>query len=239
MLPIQEPKALWSILNCARAARDLRDLKYDQEYREREGRWANYKSQYGVAYDYYKQKGSKFLAESKLEFGVFALLSGRWEIDNRDEDVKTKVVNLRGAVGFLAKYSFSWTWAFTLGSVPAYVCLTLGVSAGVAIGLELGFSWVNGKFQNWKLRVIKDITISVRFSFTAQVGVGIKGFAEIWVKFTAALDLKIMLLIWGGGPNSVTVSYGLDFSVGATIFWITISKTWTIAQGIMAYSLPT
>ena len=105
--------------------------------------------------------------ESKLKLGWFALLSGRWQVENQDRDVKLTVVKLRGAFGMTLKYSFSWQMKFAVGPVPFYVCFTLGASAGVAIGIQLGFSWHDNRFKNWQLQPLREVVVNIGFSFTA------------------------------------------------------------------------
>ena len=80
-------------------SQDMADLKARMQAVNRECGFAQYKAQMGVAYDYYKEKRWKFLGASKLGFGMFGLVSARWEIDNSDGNITRKFIKGRGAMG--------------------------------------------------------------------------------------------------------------------------------------------
>ena len=205
-------------------SQDLRDLSEIQKDFEKDGAMANYWMQYKIAYEYYAENRLSFLMESKLKLGWFALLSGRWQVDNQDRDVKLTVVKLRGAFGMTLKYSFSWQMKFAVGPVPFYVCFTLGASAGVAIGIQLGFSWHDNRFKNWQLQPLREVVVNIGFSFTAQAGLGVKGFLDFWVKFSASVNFRLTLAIMGDEKSMISGGYGLDFSAGVTLFLASFSK---------------
>ena len=158
---------------------EMADLAKTQKDNEKTGAYAHYMSQYNVAYEYYTENRLAFLMESKIKVGWFGLLSGRWQIDNKDRDVKLTVIKLRGAFGLTLKYSFSWTMKFTIGPVPVYIALTLAIAAGASFGIQAGFSWVNGAFHDWQLQPVKDAVFNLGFTFIAQAGVGIKGYLDL------------------------------------------------------------
>ena len=176
--------------------------------------------------------------ESKIKVGWFALLSGRWQVDNQDRDVKLTVIKLRGAFGITLKYSFSWTMAFTIGPVPVYISFTLGIAAGVAFGIQAGFSWVNGAFHDWQLQLVKDATFSLGFTFIAQAGVGVKGFLDLWIRFLASLNLRLTLIAMGDGRSEISGSYAIDFSAGVTLLFASFSKSIGNDAGPLFDSIP-
>ena len=205
---------------------DMKELSDEQKNREKENGFSNYKAQYGVAYDKYKQQGWHFYGESKLEIGVFCVISARWEIDNSDENITRKIVKGRGAAGILVKYSYSWMIMHLIGPVPVYISFTLGINAGFALSLQVGFSWDGNSFHDWELKPLKDLTINIAFSFTAQAGAGIKDFLEVWLRFTATLSFRLTLMIMGEEPSSFVIGGELLLEAGVTVFWVEISKEW-------------
>ena len=205
---------------------DMKEYKFAQELREKEGWFANYKAMYATAYDEYTERAWKFMGESKLEIGLFALISARWEIDNEAEDITKTLLKGRGSAGFLLKYSYSWTIVHPVGPVPVYITFTLGVNAGFALGLQVGFSWDSNGFHDWELKPLKDITVNIAFMFRAQVGVGVKGFLELWARFTATLNFRLTLVIMGNEPSSFVIEGNVELEVGLTVFWVEFSKSW-------------
>ncbi len=212
-------------------SRDLKDLKRAQTYVEKETGFANYKSQFGLAYDYYREKGWKLLGESTLKFGVYGVATARWELDNKDPDVKTKLITARAGLGFTVTYAYSWTFSYPVGGVPVNITFTLGVSAGFALPYEFNFCWVNGGFQNWNIRPVRELTISVGLSFTARLGVGIKGFLEGYVRFNASLNLLIHLYLWEKEPSNMALTYACSLTAGFTVFFVDTSFTWVFKKG--------
>ena len=205
---------------------DMADLKQRQENAEKEGGFANQLAQMGAAYDYYKTGGWKFMGESKLEFGWFALVSARWDIDNKGEKDESGIIEGRGAAGVLLKYSYSWTILHMVGPFPVYICFTIGINAGFAIGLQVGFSWKSGRIGDWEFKPLKDITINIALLFSAQVGIGVKGFLEVYFRFTASINFRITLVIMGAGLNSFTVVGSIGITLGLTLIFVDISKSW-------------
>ena len=213
---------------------DMAVLTQRQEALEKESGLANYKSQLGVAYEEYRQKGWQFYGQSKLDVGLFAVISARWEIDNNDGNVTRKIVKGRGAIGVLVKYSYSWTIMHLVGPVPVYITFTLGVSAGFAVdALQVGFSWDGKSFHDWQSSMLKNITIDIAFTFTAQFGAGIKDFLEVWLRFKATLDFRLSLLIYGSGHSSFVITGSLELKVGVTIFWVEASRTFGPWEGTL------
>lgn len=215
-----EEKASWQ-------SRDMQDFEDGQKRAEKTGGFAQHLAQMGAAYDYYKTQGWKFLGESKLEFGWFVLGSGRWQVDESGIDDETGVMEIRFGTGVLLKYSYSWTLVHMVGPIPAYICFSLGVNAGFGISLQVGWSWSAKKgFGAFEFKPLKDITILISFSFTAQAGMGIKGVADLYVRFLAQLNFRITLVLMGAGLHSFTVGGEISLTVGATIVFVEISKTW-------------
>ena len=215
-----EEKASWQ-------SRDMQDFADGQKRAEREGGFAQHLAQMGAAYDYYKTGGWKFLGESKLEFGWFVLGSGLMDADNIDTKDETGIIKLRVGTGVLLKYSYSWTLVHMVGPVPAYISFSLGVNAGVGVSFQVGWSWKVGEgFKAFEFKPFNDITILISFSFTAQAGAGIKGVADLYVRFLAQLNFRITLYLTGVGLNSFTVGGEISLTVGATIIFVEISKTW-------------
>ena len=210
---------------------ELESLKDNEKAREQEGFFANQKAQYGLAFDYYTSNRVSFLMESKLELGVFVLASGRWALDNQVEDVKQLVISFRGGFGMLLKYSFSWTVRWLLLAFPMYLTLMLSITAGFQFNSELSFSWINGGFQNWSFKPVRDITITFGISFTAILGAGIKGFIEGWLRFVAGINLRLHLAILSQERSTISGSYFVNATVGLTLFWLTTSVTfWKAAD---------
>ena len=213
-------------------SKDARKFQQAQKWVEQKGAYANYKAQYNLAKDYYKTKDWKFLGTSSIDVGIFAVLTGRWELDDKDPDViASKNVSLRGGVGATISYSYSWTISYPVGPVPVYVCFTLGVSAGFALEAVVNFSIVDGELHGFEFKPFNDITIDIGFMFSAQLGIGIKGFLEAWVKLTASLDFIIKLSIMDMSPSGLTINGDISFTVGATVFFVSFSKTWDLVSG--------
>lgn len=221
---VKEAKANWQ-------SQDLKEFSRRQAYVEKKSGFANYKAQYNMAKEYYREKGWKLLGESTLKFGVYGVVTARWELDNDDPDVKTKLITARMGLGFTMTYQYSWTLSYPVGPVPVNITFTLGVTAGFALPYELTFCWVNGGFKNWEIKAIRDITVSVGISFSARLGFGIKGFVEAWVKCTASLNLLIRLYLDDDEPSSLTVTYNCMLSAGVTLFLASASFNWSFAQG--------
>ena len=220
--PVFQDKLKGSKLNWKNA--ELKQFKDEQKAVETDSALANYFLKQGVAYDYYTKRNPSVLMESKIEIGVFILLSGRWVLDNQVEDVKTTTISYRGGTGMLLKYSFSWTARWTLGPVPMYLTFTIAISAGFQINYELSFCWVNGGFQNWSLKPIRDITITLGVSFTVIFGVGVKGFLEVWVRFVAGINFRLHLAILSQEKSTLSGDYFLNLTVGVTSLFLTLSK---------------
>ena len=211
----------------------MKDFKRDQNQVEKESGFANYAAQYNLAREYYREKRWKVLGESTLKFGVFAVVTGRWELDNRDVDVKTKLATFIGGVGFTISYNHSWTFSYPLGAalIPINITFTLGVSAGFGFNvLEVNLSWVNGEFKNWQVKCGRELTINIGLSFSARFGLGIKGFLEGWVLFTAGLNFMIRLFS-DARSTGMALTYSMSLTVGVTVFFFEASYTWQFLHG--------
>ena len=214
-------------------SKDMRTYKQAESFIEKKGALGKYKSKYNLAKDFYKTKGWKFMGESKIDVGIFAVATGRWELDQDVPDVKSTNVRLKVGSGITAAYSFSWTISYTIGPVPVYVSFTLGVAAGFAMEHALSFCWVNGRFQNWELKPYNEFTISIKLSLAAALGVGIKGFLDAWVELSTSLSVIIRLSISSKTPSNISVEGEAKLSVGATVFFVSFRKDWVLASGVL------
>ena len=146
---------------------------------KKEGGFAERLSQMGAAYDYYKTKNWKFLGEAKIDFGFFALLSGRMEAENKNTEKEQDIMKGRLATGVLLKFAYSWTITYPVGPIPVYICFTVGVNVGFAISLEAGFAYSkDGGLKDWEFRPFNDITIDITLSFSAQAGAGSDAYSQ-------------------------------------------------------------
>ena len=209
-------------------SKDAKDFRNAQKFVEKEGAFANYAAQYDLAKEFYKEKQFKCLGNFSIDLGWFALATGRWELDNSNDDVLSTLVSLRAGTGFTVTLNANWT----IVPIPAFPILYVGVSVGLSAGFSAEFTldlcWVNGEFQDWSLRPIDNITIDIGLLFALQVGVGIKGFLEGFVKGTVSLDVFINLSLYS--PASIRITGALGVTVGVTVFFITISKSWNTSK---------
>ncbi len=220
---IKKWKANWQ-------SEDLRVYKHVQKTIERKGMLGNYMAQYNLAKDIYKAKAWKFFGESKFNVGFFVVLTGRWELDKDIPSVISKNISLRGGVGVTLSYSYSWTISYPLGPVPVYVCFTLGVSAGFSMESSVNFCIVNGELRNWDMRPVSNITITVGFMLSGQLGFGIKDFLDAWVRVAASLNFNLRLSIIDTSPSSFTIVGGVNLTVGVTLFLASITKNWKVKE---------
>ncbi|MBR3016317.1 MAG: hypothetical protein IKH57_04450 [Clostridia bacterium] len=210
-------------------SKDLKEFKRAQKFVEKKGADANLKAQYGLAKDFYQDKRFKCLANTSLEVGWYAVATGRWELDDSIPDILSKDVTLKLGTGFTASLAVSWTLSYPIfGPVPAYVTFTIGLSAGFAMEFSLYLNWVNGQFQDWEFIPIGEITIDIGLLVAAQLGIGIKGFVEGFVKLAASLDVILHLSM--GDLGSLRVMFELNLTVGVTVFFVTVSKSWNLAR---------
>ena len=154
----------------------------------------------------------------------------RWELDNENEDVKSTNVKLAAGFGVTVTYEYSWTMHYTIGPLPAYVQFTCGVYAGFSLQLSVDFCWVNGGFRNWKVYPPEELTTYIGIYLAAQVGFGIKNFAEVWVRLVASLDVMIHLVLLGLDQSYLDVTAGIDLSVGAQVLFLSVRWNYTIAE---------
>jgi hypothetical protein len=163
--------------------------------------------------------------------GWFGVASGRWELDNSLPDILSEDISLRVGTGLTWTFTISYTVTYAIPpfEVPAYATVSLGISAGIGIEFTLEMSWVNGTFQTWKLFPLKNTTVDIGIILGVQVGVGIKGFLDAYVKVAASLDFIMNLST--ADPSTAELDGGIDLTVGATVFFISASKTWHLASG--------
>ena len=234
--PMMEKELEDSALNWE--SNDMKKFRQASEWVEREGWFANYKAQYSLAADYYRTKTWKFMGQSSIEVGMFAVGTGRWELDNNNPDVKSKNVQVALGFGMTACYEYSWTISYPIGPVPVYICFSLGVCAGVSIQFTADFCWASGGFANFKIYPIDEITYSISFYFAAQLGIGIKGFLEAYVRFVASFDIMIRMVLFGLDKCSTQVSAGFDLSTGVTVFFVKFKKSWISKEKIIWSTVP-
>ena len=203
--------------------REMEVFSQMQDYVKQKGWLANYKAQYGLAFDYYQIDKKRFMQERKLSFGWFVIAATRWATDNSIEDVKTKIITVNAGIGLLVKFTYSWQMLGVFYGIPYYISITLAINAGCNMNFELGFSWVNGSFHNWKCTPLKDITITLGFSLTAQAGAGIKGFVEVWLRFSAGISFRIHLALMSQQKSTFSGDWFAKITIGYTFFWATVS----------------
>ena len=212
--------------NASWQSKDMKEYQTGQKNAEKEGGFAERLSQMGAAYDYYKTKNWKFLGEAKIDFGVFALLSGRKQAENEDTEKEQTLLKGRLAAGVLLKFAYSWTITYPVGPIPVYICFTVGVNVGFALSLEVGFAYSpDGGLKDWEFRPFNDITIDITLSFSAQAGAGVKGFAELYIRFTASINFRITLMLMGDGLSSFVVTGSIGLTIGATLVFLSLSKS--------------
>ena len=110
--PIMEEELEESSLNWE--SEDMKEFRRASEFVQQEGWYANYKAQFGLASDFYREKKWKFMGQSSIEIGMFAVGTGRWELDNDNEDVKSKNIQVAPGFGLTACYEYSWTISYPL-----------------------------------------------------------------------------------------------------------------------------
>ena len=202
---------------------EMEALSEMQNAVKQQGWLANYKAQFGLAMDFYHMEKRTILQESKLSLGWFVIASGRWATDNSIEDVKTRIITFNAGIGLLVKYSYSWQMRGLLCGVPFYIAITLAINVGCNMNFEVGFSWVNGAFHNWKLTPVKDVTITLGLSVIAQAGAGIKDFVDVWVRFSGGISFRIHLALMSQQKSTFSGDYFLKLTFGLTMFWLTTS----------------
>ena len=212
-------------------SKDARAFTQANAALEKKGAFGNYMGKYNLAKEFYKSEPFKLMGEASIDVGLFVLASGRWELDANVPDVKSVVIKLKSALGVTAAFSYSWTIPFNVGPVPLYVAFTFGVSAGFSINYAVSFCWVNGGFQNWSLTPLEEVTITIGLSLAARAGIGIKGFLDGWVEFSASLNLMIRFSMVSDMPSSATVSGDIKMSLGATVFFVSFRKDFNIISG--------
>lgn len=223
---VQKMKGNWQ-------SSDLKDFTRAQKFVEKEAGFANYMSQANLAFDYYREKAHKFLYSSTINIGLFATVSGRWQLDNSNPDVKTTLVNFRGGLGATVTYAFNWTWSYVIGPMPVYVGFTFGVSVGFGLEIDISTCWINGGFHDWRFRPVRDLTVNVNLNLAAYAGIGVKGFLDAYVKLGANLNLMIQMFLNDTTPNRERITYGASFTVGATLLLADLSYRWDFAKGTL------
>ena len=156
-------------------SKDLKEMREVEKAFEQKSWLANAKTKYQVAWEYYTKKGFHFIAESKIDVGLFAIASCHWTLDNREKNVMAEDKSLRLTAGVVVSYAFEMTLCYTVVVVPMYMTIEIGASVGFAIGGELRLLWRDGKFKDWKLTLLKDVTITLAFTFGLTLGLGVKG----------------------------------------------------------------
>ena len=98
---VKEAKANWQ-------SKDLKTLRRAEEKLQKNTALADYKAKMALNYNYTKVRKLKFIAEASINFGVFAVARGSWNLDSDDPDVKTKLISLTVGAGFLMNCEYSW-----------------------------------------------------------------------------------------------------------------------------------
>ena len=210
--------------------RDMKKSRLFQKNVEKQGWLADYKSKALMAAEDYVTMPHQFMHDSNIDIGIFAVATGRWELDNDIEDVKSTNVRVSLGFGLTVTYENNWTMHYQVGPMPSYIQITLGVYAGISFQFSVDFCWVNGGFQNWKIYPIDEFTFYIGFYLAAQVGVGIKGLMEVWVRLIASLDVIIHLVLLGVDQSYMDVTASIDLSIGATLFFLSYRWNTTLAE---------
>ena len=208
--------------------KDAKDYARAQKAIEAKGAFAKYAAQYDQACDFYKEQRFKCLRDFSIDVGWFVVATARWEIDDNYDDVLSKIVSFRVGSGITVSLTASWT-IIPIAALPfLYVAVSVSLSAGFASQWTLDLCWVNGEFQNWSLRPYDNLTIDIGIMFALQLGVGVKGFLDAYVKGTAGLDLVFTISAYAG--NSIVITGALGVTVGVTAFFVTVSRSWSWSQ---------
>lgn len=204
---------------------DAKDYARAQKAIEAKGAFAKYAANYALACDYFKEQRFKCLRDFSIDVGWFVVATGRWEIEDNYDDILSKIVSFRVGSGITVTLTASWT-IIPIAALPfLYVAVSVSLSAGFASQWTLDLCWVNGAFQDWSLRPYDNFTIDIGIMFALQLGVGVKGFLDAYVKGTAGLDVVFTLSPYVG--NSILITGALGVTVGATAFFVTVSKSWS------------
>ncbi len=206
-------------------SQDAKDYARAQKAIEAKGAFAKYAADYALACDYYKEQRFKCLRDFSVDVGWFVVATGRWEIEDNYDDILSKIVSFRVGSGITITLTASWT-IIPIAALPfLYVAVSVSLSAGFASQWTLDLCWVNGAFKEWSLHPYDNFTIDIGIMFALQLGVGVKGFLDAFVKGTAGLDVVFTLSPYVG--NSILITGALGVTVGATAFFVTISKPWS------------
>ena len=206
-------------------SKDLKEMREVEKAFEQKSWLANAKTKYQVAWEYYTQKGFHFIAESKIDVGLFAIASGHKTLDNREKNVMAEDWSLRLNAGVVVSYAFEMTLCYTVVVVPLYMTIEIGASVGFAMGGEVRLLWRDGKFKDWKFIPLKDITITIAFSFGLTLGLGVKGVCSVWAKLSASLNFLVRFVITGADATTTTVGYSMGLTAGVELLFLKASKT--------------
>ncbi len=210
---------------------DVREAAQKQTKWEKMTNSVKEKLEKNLGKDAVKNRGVSMFQGGDLDVGWFWVATGRWELDNSIEDIKTTQIKLRSASGIVLTYSYTVSrQTFIPGTpIPAYLSFIFGVSCGFSMEHEIGFLFVNGEFQNWEFLPVSNITIDICFMFAVKAGVGIEGLLDIWVKATASLDFLVNMSITSSDAWSLVVTLGIDLTFGATLIFTSVSVNYNLA----------
>lgn len=185
------------------------------------------KAKVGADKDWYSSIMLKFMGEFKINFGMYGLGIVRWPLDESVPDVMSRDVSGSLVVGFTAGLYASWA----VSRVPFTLTFSMTLTVGVAIQFQVSFCLINGKLENWALKPLRDVTLTITLILGVQLGVGVKGIFEVWVKGTSTLNIIILFTIIGGDPLAITITWNLRLTVGMTIVFGEITKFWDWGPG--------
>ena len=167
-------------------SQEMKDYRQRIKHFEKDSAWAKQLHELGTAYKFYKERRFRFLAQSKLNFGMFVMLSGSFK---NDRDDGSSLWSVGGIVGVTLMYSFDFTMNVMLWVLPAYFNLNIGLSSGFGFGLQANLIRRDGKLVDYDI-YFPTITLTLRFAVTATVGFGVKDLACVWIACTGAISLS-------------------------------------------------
>jgi hypothetical protein len=201
---------------------ELEDYEKQMKKFEHDISKAGIKQRIGSASKLYKKMTNEKsqMMETKLDFGWFLMLAGKWEAGDKDDG--TTYWNAGGMGGFSLTFSFDLTQPASIGPVPFYVALNFSASAGFGAGISVRVLMDKDKHIRKYDFDLGGITINVRLAMTATLGFGIKGLASIWIAATG--ELNVILQFVTRQPLHVAVYAQAFLSCGFEFFFISYSQ---------------
>ena len=182
---------------------------------------AKKKQAMGTAKEYYKGIfADRGQARLDLDAGFFVMGSGRTQ--NLEDG--SCLWGFSAMFGVEVVGTFDYTKQVTIGPVPVYVNINFSVAAGVGVDV-LHVTWKTDKNSlpiDSRFEPFNNLTINIRISLTATVGIGIKGLCSVWAAASGMLNIIVSINI--SAPMAVQAYLEACVSVGFELFWIKYSK---------------